>query len=157
MCSGQIPLPDGGACTSPAGAGACAAGICVAAPPPPTQAEIQGILNARCVSCHNDDAAAAGLSWSDVRAVVSSGLTDADLGLECSDAPPVPIINPGNPDTSYVILKITPTVPTCLAGQTCTGAMCRNGARMPRPATAAPLTDDQIARFRQWIALGAPL
>jgi hypothetical protein len=159
ICAGQIPVANGTACATPAGqAGTCTAGACVVAPPP--AAEVQAILNQSCISCHGGFGfSAAGLDWTNVRAIVTNGVTVATLQQppECSDVPPVRIIEPGNPDRSYMVLKITPGVPICAADNICLGGSgnppCRTLNQMPLGGGNLPA--NQIDTIRRWIAAGA--
>jgi hypothetical protein len=157
-CGAPVPAPNGTPCTANNGdaAGACMAGTCVpTAPPPPTTADVQAILNTSCIGCHGATNPRAGLSWINVRTVVDAGITDDTLFGECIDAPPVRIIAPGNPDGSYMILKITPGIVTC-AGQPCLSTPpCRTGSQMPLGVPAG-LPAAQIETIRRWIAAGAP-
>lgn len=86
------------------------------------------ILQPRCGSCHGGSG---GLSISYDNLV--SQPSDACPGLD--------FVDPGNPDSSALILKLEGD-PDC------------SGSQMPK--SGAKLTAEQIAPIRQWIGAGAP-
>ena len=119
-------------------------------PVPPLQ-RIQAILTV-CATCHAGAAPSAGLDLTDIR-VVRDG---ARASARCTDA--LPILAPGDPSRSYLLLKISAT-PPCTVGRTSCGAdatqaACRLGQRMPRGLP--PLPDSEIEEVRQWLVAGAP-
>ncbi|MDH3715367.1 MAG: hypothetical protein OET44_16145 [Gammaproteobacteria bacterium] len=95
------------------------------------------ILGRFCTMCHSGAGAPMGLSWEiDQYATI---VTNARMSGE---VPTMPIIDPGNPNNSYMYWKIT-------------GNPGISGARMP--ATGVPLDQALIDVVEQWIFAGAPL
>ena len=87
--------------------------------------DIRPILELKCLECHDETERESGLVLTSVAGLLAGG---DEAG---------PSIVPGKPDESPVIEYLT-------------------GARRPRmPKNYRPLSDAQIALFRQWIALGA--
>ena len=86
--------------------------------------------------CHSSGSVGGGL-------VLEAGSSFADLvgtdgqGVASSQQPAVKRVAPGDPDNSYLIMKLEGTA----------------GSRMPRGQ--APLTAEEIAVIRQWITEGA--
>jgi hypothetical protein len=143
------PRTNDSACATPEGnTGTCQSGSCV---PVPSSLRIQAILTV-CLGCHAGPTPSAGLDLSDIRVVRDSARASA----RCSDA--LPILAPGDPSRSYLLLKISDT-PSCTIGRTSCGAdaeqaACRLGQRMPRGLP--PLPDPEIEEVRQWLVGGAP-
>jgi hypothetical protein len=137
------------ACATPEGStGTCQSGSCV---PVPSLQRIQAILTV-CLGCHVGLTPSAGLNLSDIRLVRDSAAASA----RCSDA--LPILTPGDPSRSYLLLKVSNTA-ACAVGRTSCGAdatqaACRLGQRMPRGLP--PLPDAEIEEIRQWLVAGAP-
>ena len=105
-----------------------------------------------CLGCHAGPTPSAGLDLSDIRVVRDSARASA----RCSDV--LPILAPGDPSRSYLLLKISDT-PPCAIGRTSCGAdatqgACRLGQRMPRGLP--PLPASEIEEVRQWLVGGAP-
>jgi hypothetical protein len=120
-----IPLIAAAAILAPAGI--------IKAQDPPTvdfSRDIRPILSDRCFKCHGFD----------------DNTRDADLGLHTfefatADLGGYRAIDPGKPDTSEIIARITSTDPDEV---------------MPPPKANKPkLSEKEIALFRQWIAEGA--
>ena len=109
-------------------------------PPPaeiltPTLASIQALIfDPRCVSHHGDHATEAGLDLRD-------GMARANLVNVPSVQAALDLVEPGDPESSYLVHKI----------EARDGIV---GDRMP-PGGAA-LTEDEIAAIRDWIRAGAP-
>jgi hypothetical protein len=143
------PRTNDSACATPEGSnGTCQSGSCV---PVPSSQRIQTILTV-CLGCHAGAAPSAGLDLSDIRVVRDSAAASA----RCSDA--LPILTPGDPSRSYLLLKVSDTA-ACAVGRTSCGAdatqaACRLGQRMPRGLPALP--DLEIEEIRQWLVAGAP-
>jgi hypothetical protein len=143
------PRTNDSACATPEGSnGTCQSGTCV---PVPSLLRIQAILTI-CLGCHAGATPSAGLNLTDIRLVRDSAAASA----RCSDA--LPILAPGDPSRSYLLLKISDT-PACPVGRTSCGAdaeqaACRLGQRMPRGLP--PLPDSEIEEIRQWLVAGAP-
>ncbi|HRE80566.1 MAG TPA: DUF1549 domain-containing protein, partial [Opitutaceae bacterium] len=89
---------------------------------------IRPILNQNCTSCHGGVKAAGGVSF-----------VFREEALRQGDSKRLTIV-PGRPDESELMARITSTDPD---------------VRMPKPDHGPPLTGEQIALFRQWIAEGA--
>ena len=101
--------------------------------------EVQAIFNARCLPCHsseneeghpvaNLDLAEGNMPRNTI-AAGSGQLSDGTL-----------LINPGRPDESYLVEKISEDEPT-------------RGSRMPRGMP--PLSDEEIETIRSWVLGGA--
>lgn len=90
------------------------------------QRDIAPILQKRCLGCHQDRIRQGGLA-------LHSAL-EMHKGGESGE-----IIDPGDPDASYLMDLITP----------------HDGAA-EMPQEAAPLTEDEVQVFRLWIKQGAP-
>ncbi len=100
---------------------------------------VQAIFNARCLPCHSHDNEeghpvanldlAEGNMPRNTIAARSGQLSDGTL-----------LINPGRPDESYLVEKISMDAPT-------------RGSRMPRGMP--PLSDEEIETIRSWVLGGA--
>lgn len=101
----------------------------------PTFSSIQAnIFTPICTQCHAG--ASAPLSFS-----LQAGFSYGQLvGVPSVEAPELSRVDPGQPDNSYLVMKIE-------------GAPGITGGRMP--LGLAPLSADQIAAIRTWIADGA--
>lgn len=98
------------------------------------QAEIFGPI---CSGCHNG----VGTSLPGVQNLTSAAATFKSLvGVPSIEQPSVERVNPGNPDVSYVVLKLE-------------GAPSISGARMPFGGPY--LSAAQIAQVESWISAGA--
>ncbi|MFA7586722.1 MAG: hypothetical protein WCY11_11105 [Novosphingobium sp.] len=101
------------------------------------QAEIAPLLQANCATCHLTGAEAGNLSLIPDKAIASL------VGAQAIGAPGQIRVVPGEPDKSYLLMKLEGTH-TAVGG---------TGARMP--FGAPPLAPEQVAKIRQWIAEGA--
>ncbi len=101
----------------------------------PTLSSIQQhIFTAICIQCHSGAAAPLGLA-------LNAGLSWSNLvGVSSVEVPELLRVNPGDPESSYIVRKIE-------------GRSGIVGSRMP--LGLAPLSDEQIAAIRGWIADGA--
>jgi hypothetical protein len=99
------------------------------------------ILQPFCVSCHGGPSPLANLSWE-----VDQYNTIVTNGRLSTEIPSMREVQPGNPDTSYMMWKLRGQGP---AGQAIVGV------RMP--ATGVPLDPALINVVEQWIRDGAPL
>ncbi len=101
----------------------------------PTLSSIQHhIFTPTCTQCHTGAAAPLGLA-------LDSGLAQQNLvGVTSIEVPGLLLVNPGNPDSSYIVWKIE-------------GRSGIQGGRMP--LGMQPLSAEQIAAIRGWIADGA--
>lgn len=101
------------------------------------QADIVPLLEGNCATCHLTGEEAGGLSLVGDAAIAS--LVDKPS----QGAPAILRIAPGNPDRSYIVMKLEGTHI----------AHGGSGARMP--FGGPPLSPTQIATIRNWIAAGA--
>lgn len=101
----------------------------------PTLSSIQHhIFTPICTQCHTGAAAPLGLA-------LDSGLAQQNLvGVTSIEVPGLLLVNPANPDSSYIVWKIE-------------GRSGVQGSRMP--LGMQPLSAEQIAAIRGWIAGGA--
>jgi hypothetical protein len=101
----------------------------------PTLSSIQHyIFTPICTQCHTGAAAPLGL-------VLDSGLAQQSLvGVTSIGVPGLLLVNPGNPDSSYIVWKME-------------GRSGVQGGRMP--LGMQPLSAEQITAIRGWIAGGA--
>lgn len=109
-------------------------------PPPDTPSfnTIQTtIFNTNCAvsGCHAGSSPAQGMNLS------AGAAYDAIVGVPSNERPELLRVDPGNPDESYLLLKIE-------------GDPSIVGSRMPLGRT--PLSDEQIQLVRDWIEDGAP-
>ena len=106
-----------------------------AVPLGPTLAAIQAnIFTAICTQCHTGSAAPEGMA-------LDAGVARQNIvGVPSNQIPGLLRVNPGKPDSSYIVWKIE-------------GRDGIGGLRMPR--NLPPLSADQIAAIRQWIENGA--
>jgi hypothetical protein len=72
---------------------------------------------------------------------LSAGQAYGNIVNGLSSSPDQPLINPGDPDNSYLYLKLV-------------NADGIFGSRMPK--SSPPLSDELIAAVREWIERGAP-
>lgn len=111
-------------------------------PPPPGpggtvdyETQIQPIFDESC-SCHLSVSAPGGLT-------LLSGISyDALVGVNSSQSSSLQLVEPGEPDRSYLVIKIDDILSTL-----------RVGERMPRGSS--PLSDSKIQLIRTWIEEGA--
>lgn len=99
--------------------------------------DIRPLLVQHCVSCHQGEAAPAGLN-------LLPKVSYAHLVNVQSTEASMPRVTPSSPDASYLLHKLEGTH-VAAGGQ---------GAVMP--LGASPLDPAQIAAIRQWISAGAP-
>ena len=88
-----------------------------------------------CTGCHTGGGAQGGVNFS----------TYTDLFQSSVDVPTIQLVTPGDPDASYLYLKVADLQDTVPGG---------TGLQMPRGGT--PLGDAVQADLRDWIVLGAP-
>ena len=104
---------------------------------PKFDTDIQPIFDANCVACHQTGAAQQGL-------ILESGISyDALVGRDSRQSK-LHLVEPGDPQTSYLLTKITGT-------QALVGG---KGARMP---LGGELDAASIELIRSWILAGAKL
>lgn len=106
-----------------------------AVPLGPTLAGIQAnIFTPICTQCHTGSAAPEGMA-------LDAGVARQNIvGVPSNQIPGLLRVNPGKPDSSYIVWKIE-------------GRAGIGGLRMPR--NLPPLSADQIAAIREWIENGA--
>jgi hypothetical protein len=107
---------------------------------PTTFFELQTVVfDPMCAAqCHRGGAAPKGLS-------LEPGLALPGLvGVPSTEAPEFLRVNPGNPEDSFLVIKITPNDPR------------RVGSRMPRNGPPF-LTDPQTRALKRWISAGATI
>ena len=103
-----------------------------------TFTDVRSILSSSCSGCHPGVVASLDLTASKAYASI--------VGVRSTEAPSLPLIIAGDPDRSYLYLKV--------AGWPGNGPNPIVGGRMP--FGQAPLTPQQLATIRSWIVAGAP-
>ena len=93
----------------------------------PTYADVEAIWSQRCAGCHTDGGAQAGLSLDAGESVL--------VGVASTQAPELALVSYGDPEGSYLWLKITDG-PEIV------------GSRMPQ---GAALSDGEIGTVTNWI------
>lgn len=101
------------------------------------RAEIAPIFQSSCATCHLTGKEAGNLEMIPDKAIASV------VNVRASGAPALIRVVPGDPDNSYMVMKLEDTHSE--KGGT--------GARMP--FGAPPLAPEKIAKIRQWIKQGA--
>ncbi len=99
--------------------------------------QIQPIWTAKCIgmACHDNTMPQERLN------LTSSGSRAALVGVPSQQCPSTQLVNPGDPDQSYLIFKLQGSGP------------CLMGSRMPKGGS---ITGAQIQLVRDWIVNGAP-
>lgn len=137
-CTAQAEVaPSKGAAPAPVAATAPAPAPATAPAPVSYQADIVPLLESQCASCHLTGEEAGSMS------LVGDAAIGFLVGKPSEEAPAIMRVVAGNPDASYLVMKLEGTHIT--AGG--------SGAQMP--FGGAPLPAEQIAKVRQWIAAGA--
>ncbi len=113
------------------------------APPPPSgpvdfETQVQPIFTKSC-SCHQSVDAPLG------EVLLSGSSYDALVQVRSVESPALLRVKPGDPDSSYLVIKIDDGVPDV--------GSRRVGERMPRGMP--PLRSEEIRTIRQWILEGA--
>lgn len=101
------------------------------------ETEIAPILASSCATCHLTGQEAGNMSL--VPAQALANLVD----VPSKEAPGLVRVVPGNPDKSYLVMKLEGT------------QIAHGGTGAQMPFGAPPLSADKIAKIRQWIAEGA--
>lgn len=101
------------------------------------RAEIVPILASSCATCHLTGQEAGNMSLIQDKALASL------VGVKAVGAPALTRVVPGDPDKSYLIMKLEGT------------HIQQGGAGAQMPFGAPPLSPDKIAKIRQWIKDGA--
>jgi mono/diheme cytochrome c family protein len=127
-----------------AGAALLAAACSAQAEAPPAitsaisyQAEIVPLLESNCATCHLTGEEAGGMS------LVGDAAIGFLVGTPSQEAPALIRVVAGNPDKSYLVMKLEGT------------HISHGGSGAQMPFGAPPLAPEQIAKVRQWIAEGA--
>jgi len=103
-------------------------GVCaVAAEPDAFRSKVAPALEAKCVACHRPDNLKGGFNLTTREALLAGGDDGGDLA-------------PGRPDGSSVLTR----------------AISHDGKKPEMPKKGEPLTSDEAAALRAWIAAGAP-
>ncbi|WP_372730381.1 hypothetical protein [Novosphingobium sp.] len=108
-----------------------------AATPVSYQADIVPLIESQCATCHLTGEEAGGIS------LVGDVARDFLVGKPSQEAPVIMRVVPGNPDASYLVMKLEGT------------HLANGGSGGQMPFGAPPLPPEQIAKVRQWIAAGA--
>lgn len=95
----------------------------------------------RCANCHGGGSPLGGMNLETLELAAANLLGADEEGVPANGNASYLRVDPGNPDDSYIVLK--------LEGDS------RAGSQMP--LGQSPLTVDQIALVRDWIANGAPI
>jgi hypothetical protein len=101
------------------------------------QAEIVPLLTANCAICHMTGEEAGNMSLVPDNAIASL------VGVASAEAPTQTRVVPGDPDKSYLVMKLEGT------------HMAHGGAGARMPFGGAPLPAEEIGKVRKWIAEGA--
>jgi hypothetical protein len=128
------------------GLAACASDPAVAADAgPPDWARVQALVAPRCsfAACHGGVAGSLTLT--------GPGAYAALVGAPSFQVPRVARVAPGDPASSYLMIKLEARMPSVAE---CAAAPRACGASMPQGEAALPATE--LAVVRAWIAAGAP-
>ena len=99
--------------------------------------EIVPLLRTRCATCHLTGQEAGKMA-------LTPGAAHASLvGVRAEGAPGLTRVIPGDPDNSYLVMKLEGT------------HIARGGAGAQMPFGAPPIASGEIAMIRRWIAEGA--
>jgi len=117
--------------------------VSFACPPPPPSpplpntfdVQITPILERHCTQCHGATNPGAGLVLTADRALANL------VGVSSTQVPSMKLVEPGLPDKSYLVFKIT--------GRQ--GEVGGSGDQMPK----TQLSDEEITRLQDWIVGGA--
>ena len=125
-CSGEAPhRAEPGASDTPAAALS------------PFQSDIAPLLAASCATCHLTGEEAGNMSLVPARAIATL------VGVKAKGAPALMRVVPGDPDQSYLVMKLEGT------------QIAHGGSGAQMPFGAPPLSPDKIAMIRKWIKQGA--
>ena len=72
------------------------------------------------------------------------------------EVPAFQLVAPGDPDHSYLVLKVEGTM-RAVVGAACATSPGQNPCGAQMPQLAAPLSADERALIRNWISAGAPM
>lgn len=116
---------------------ACAVQAEPVAEPSLYASQIAPLLEANCAVCHMTGEEAGGMS------LVGDAARGFLLDQPSQEAPAIKRVAPGDPDASYLVMKLEGT------------HIEHGGSGAQMPFGGAPLTQEQIALVRQWIKDGA--
>lgn len=108
-----------------------------AATPVSYQADIVPLIESQCATCHLTGEEAGDIS------MVGDVARDFLVSKPSQEAPAIMRVVAGNPDASYLVMKLEGT------------HLTHGGSGGQMPFGAPPLAPEQIAKVRQWIAAGA--
>ena len=97
--------------------------------------QVQPILDANCVACHQTGSAQQGL-------ILESGLSFGALAKSSAELPSMKLIQPGSADTSYLFRKVS-------------GSHMDVGGKGARMPLGGALQADDVDTIQRWIAAGA--
>lgn len=97
--------------------------------------QVQPILDANCVACHQTGSAQQGL-------VLESGIAYGALSKGSAELPTMKLVQAGSADTSYVYRKLS-------------GSHAEVGGKGARMPLGGALQDGDVETIRRWIAAGA--
>lgn len=101
------------------------------------QAEIAPLFAANCATCHLTGQEAGNMALIPAKAIESL------VGVPSVEAPGLVQVVPGDPDASYLVMKLEGT------------HVANGGTGAQMPFGAPPLPRESITKIRQWIAEGA--
>jgi mono/diheme cytochrome c family protein len=122
-CSSEAPAPE-----APK-AGAQAASL--------YQEKVAPLFRSKCAICHLSGSEAGNIQMTPDQAIA------AIVGIPSNEAPEYKRVEPGDPDASYLVMKIEGT------------HIEKGGSGAQMPFGAPPLAPQEIADIRQWIKEGA--
>lgn len=113
-------------------------------------AQVQAIFTRTCITmaCHGSS----GSGGMRLRNAVESHA--ALVGRPSDQVPSVQIVAPGDPDNSYLVMKLEGSMRRRLPTE-CRVTAGRNPCGAQMPQLAAPLTQEELTLIRSWIAAGA--
>ena len=109
---------------------------------------------AKCTGCHGPAGGEAGLSLGGSECIKSSDVVAAIVNKPSKNGGQFKLIEPGDPDKSWLYLKVTGKTATAACTRT-NGVDCNNQL-MPPGQTAPILTQAEQDALRDWILAGAP-
>ncbi|MBC8066806.1 MAG: hypothetical protein IAG13_00610 [Deltaproteobacteria bacterium] len=104
------------------------------------------MLSARCSGCHGPVAAQLGLVLGPVNEVSGSEILRGLVGREAVVAP-LSLVEPGDPDASWLRIKIVGALE---------GVPCNGGCGGPMPPAGEPVSDAELQALTEWIAAMEP-
>lgn len=108
--------------------------------------EVRPVFDAHCVACHGPVGAQLGLVLGPIGEIDSSEVLGGLVAVPATAAP-MNLVEPGEPENSWLVRKLTGDF---------TDVACAGGCGGPMPPAGAGPTAEQIAAIEAWIAAGAP-